>query len=104
MKQFFQDRLKVVTKNILLTQLWLQLEVNSSTPSKLMVNWLPEMLSYHVLKILDKIILALRKGFQRSYIFPKQNIFINMSTNNNNYLTTSSRHSRGTLSQSSWNW
>ncbi|CAG9858916.1 unnamed protein product [Phyllotreta striolata] len=68
---------KILTKYILQTVLFEELEENSTSPVNDMINWAPIYLSTYVLKLLDNLVGKLSAEKQPNYFFKKSNLMVN---------------------------
>ena len=75
-----QGFLKVVSRYMLRTLLWFQLEQTSWEPIAVLLAWTPDTLAVHVLRVLDLLITALRTQRFRSYFFPWYNVMLHSAS------------------------
>ena len=75
-----QEFLKVVSRYMLRTLLWFQLEQTSWEPIAVLLAWTPDNLAAHVLRVLDLLIAALRTQRFRSYFFPWCNVMLHSAS------------------------
>ncbi|KAJ9582794.1 hypothetical protein L9F63_022864, partial [Diploptera punctata] len=71
-----QEYLKVVSRYMLRTLLWFELEKTSGGPGDMLLSWTPDNLAAHILRVLDTLIISLRTQRFRSYFFPWCNIML----------------------------
>jgi hypothetical protein len=75
-----QAFLKVVSRYMLRTLLWFQLEDTSSDPTSVLLSWTPDTLAVHVLRVLDTLLTALKTQRFRSYFFPWCNVMLHAAS------------------------
>ncbi|KAJ4426808.1 hypothetical protein ANN_26607 [Periplaneta americana] len=68
--------LKVVSRYMVRTMLWFQMEKDNAGPAAMLLSWTPDTLAGHVLQVLDALVVALRTQRFRSYFFPWCNVML----------------------------
>ncbi|XP_069700714.1 uncharacterized protein [Periplaneta americana] len=71
-----QEFLKVVSRYMVRTMLWFQMEKDNAGPAAMLLSWTPDTLAGHVLQVLDALVVALRTQRFRSYFFPWCNVML----------------------------
>jgi hypothetical protein len=72
-----QEFLKVVSRYMIRTLLWFQLEQTEPSLTATLLSWTSDTLAVHVLRLLDILIVAVKTQKFRSYFFPWCNVMLN---------------------------
>jgi hypothetical protein len=75
-----QEFLKVVSRYMLRTLLWFQLEQTGCGPAAVLQSWTADTLALHVLRLLDALIISLKTQRSRSYFFPWCNVMLHSTS------------------------
>lgn len=70
----------MVSRYVLRTLLWFQLERTDCGPTAVLQSWTADTLALHVLRVLDQLIIALRTQRFRSYFFPWCNVMLHSTS------------------------